>query len=88
MPAKIKSFAESALVDPITVNVGRAGATNLDIIQEVGEGGLRLCVWWRCCVWGVGGGRAALGGPAASGRCPARPCTPPLRPPPRPRWST
>ena len=35
MPQKIKSFAESALVDPIEVNVGRAGATNLDIIQEV-----------------------------------------------------
>lgn len=26
MPAKIKAFAESALVDPIEVNVGRAGA--------------------------------------------------------------
>lgn len=35
MPAKIKSFAESALVDAVEVNVGRAGATNLDIIQEV-----------------------------------------------------
>jgi ATP-dependent RNA helicase DDX41 len=35
MPAKIKSFAESALVDAIEVSVGRAGATNLDIIQEV-----------------------------------------------------
>ena len=35
MPAKIKSFAESALVDPVEVNVGRAGATNLDIIQEI-----------------------------------------------------
>lgn len=35
MPAKIKSFAESALIDPVEVNVGRAGATNLDIIQEV-----------------------------------------------------
>lgn len=35
MPAKIKAFAESALVDPITVNVGRAGAANLDVIQEV-----------------------------------------------------
>lgn len=35
MPAKIKSFAESALVDAITVNVGRAGAANLDVIQEV-----------------------------------------------------
>ena len=35
MPAKIKTFAESALTDPVTVNVGRAGATNMDIIQEV-----------------------------------------------------
>jgi ATP-dependent RNA helicase DDX41 len=25
MPAKIKTFAESALVDPVEVNVGRAG---------------------------------------------------------------
>ena len=33
MPAKIKTFAESALTDPVTVNVGRAGATNMDIIQ-------------------------------------------------------
>uniref|UniRef100_A0A7R9V1X9 RNA helicase n=1 Tax=Chlamydomonas euryale TaxID=1486919 RepID=A0A7R9V1X9_9CHLO len=35
MPAKIKAFAESALVDAIEVNVGRAGAANLDVIQEV-----------------------------------------------------
>jgi len=35
MPQKILTFAESALVDPITVNVGRAGATNVDITQEV-----------------------------------------------------
>lgn len=35
MPNKIKVFAESALVDPIVVNVGRAGAANLDVIQEV-----------------------------------------------------
>ncbi|CAD7695226.1 unnamed protein product, partial [Ostreobium quekettii] len=35
MPAKIRTFAESALVDPIIVNVGRAGAANLDVIQEV-----------------------------------------------------
>eukprot|EP00878_Enallax_costatus_P001578 GHUV01001729.1.p1 GENE.GHUV01001729.1~~GHUV01001729.1.p1 ORF type:complete len:664 (+),score=253.11 GHUV01001729.1:309-2300(+) len=35
MPAKIKTFAESALVDPVEVNVGRAGAANLDVIQEV-----------------------------------------------------
>lgn len=33
MPQKIKAFAESALVDPVTVNVGRAGAANLDVIQ-------------------------------------------------------
>eukprot|EP00889_Picochlorum_renovo_P000399 jgi/Picre1/27429/NNA_000396.t1 len=35
MPAKIKTFAESALNDPIEVNVGRAGATNQNILQEV-----------------------------------------------------
>lgn len=35
MPQKIRSFAESALIDPIVVNVGRAGAANLDVIQEV-----------------------------------------------------
>eukprot|EP00210_Caulerpa_lentillifera_P008489 g8098.t1 len=35
MPDKIKIFAETALVDPIVVNVGRAGAANLDVIQEV-----------------------------------------------------
>jgi ATP-dependent RNA helicase DDX41 len=35
MPAKIRSFAHSALVDPVTVNVGRSGAANLDVIQEV-----------------------------------------------------
>ncbi|KAI3512697.1 hypothetical protein L1887_20015 [Cichorium endivia] len=35
MPAKIQNFARSALVKPVTVNVGRAGAANLDVIQEV-----------------------------------------------------
>jgi ATP-dependent RNA helicase DDX41 len=35
MPLKIRKFAESALVAPIVVNVGRAGAANLDVIQEV-----------------------------------------------------
>lgn len=35
MPQKILKFAESALVDPVTVNVGRAGATNKDIVQHV-----------------------------------------------------
>ena len=37
MPQKIKSFAASALVDPVTVNVGRAGAANLDVIQVWGN---------------------------------------------------
>lgn len=35
MPKKIQDFALSALVKPIVVNVGRAGAANLDVIQEV-----------------------------------------------------
>jgi ATP-dependent RNA helicase DDX41 len=35
MPTKIQNFARSALVKPIIVNVGRAGAENLDVIQEV-----------------------------------------------------
>ncbi|XP_068658621.1 DEAD-box ATP-dependent RNA helicase 35 [Aristolochia californica] len=35
MPKKIQIFARSALVKPVTVNVGRAGAANLDVIQEV-----------------------------------------------------
>lgn len=35
MPKKIQNFARSALVRPITVNVGRAGAASMDVIQEV-----------------------------------------------------
>ncbi|XP_033122481.1 probable ATP-dependent RNA helicase DDX41 [Anneissia japonica] len=35
MPKKIQNFAKSALVFPVTVNVGRAGAASLDVIQEV-----------------------------------------------------
>lgn len=35
MPKKIQNFARSALVRPITVNVGRAGAASLDVVQEV-----------------------------------------------------
>ncbi|CAG7903212.1 unnamed protein product [Brassica rapa] len=35
MPAKIQVFARSALVKPVTVKVGRVGAANLDVIQEV-----------------------------------------------------
>jgi ATP-dependent RNA helicase DDX41 len=35
MPKKIQDFAKSALVEPVIVNVGRAGAASLDVIQEV-----------------------------------------------------
>lgn len=35
MPKKIQNFAKSALVQPVTVNVGRAGAASMNIIQEV-----------------------------------------------------
>mmetsp|Transcript_20077 Transcript_20077/g.28450 ORF Transcript_20077/g.28450 Transcript_20077/m.28450 type:complete len:712 (+) Transcript_20077:112-2247(+) len=34
-PKKFQDFARSTLVKPIVVNVGRAGAANLDVIQEV-----------------------------------------------------
>ena len=35
MPKKIQNFARSALVKPITINVGRAGAANMNVIQEM-----------------------------------------------------
>jgi ATP-dependent RNA helicase DDX41 len=34
-PKKFQDFARETLVQPIVVNVGRAGAANLDVIQEV-----------------------------------------------------
>jgi len=34
-PAKFQDFAQKTLVRPVVVNVGRAGAANLDVIQEV-----------------------------------------------------
>jgi len=34
-PKKFQDFARETLVKPIVVNVGRAGAANLDVIQEV-----------------------------------------------------
>ena len=46
MPVKIKAFAESALVDPITVNVGRAGAANLDVIQVCSQ---HVALQWLLC---------------------------------------
>ena len=35
MPQKFQDFAKNTLVQPLIVNVGRAGAANLDVIQEV-----------------------------------------------------
>jgi ATP-dependent RNA helicase DDX41 len=35
MPQKFQDFAKKTLVQPLIVNVGRAGAANLDVIQEV-----------------------------------------------------
>ncbi|CBN79482.1 DEAD box helicase [Ectocarpus siliculosus] len=35
MPQKFQDFAKDVLVKPVLVNVGRAGAANLDVIQEV-----------------------------------------------------
>ena len=35
MPRKFREFARESLVQPVIVNSGRAGAANLDVIQEV-----------------------------------------------------
>lgn len=35
MPKKFLDFAKTALVQPVIVNVGRAGAASLNVIQEV-----------------------------------------------------
>lgn len=35
MPQKFQDFAKHTLIKPLLVNVGRAGAANLDVIQEV-----------------------------------------------------
>ncbi len=35
MPRKVREFAMGALVEPVTVNSGRAGAASMDVIQEV-----------------------------------------------------
>ncbi|XP_065556215.1 ATP-dependent RNA helicase abstrakt-like isoform X3 [Artemia franciscana] len=35
MPKKIQNFARSALVKPITINVGRAGAASMNVVQHV-----------------------------------------------------
>jgi len=35
MPKKIQNFARSGMVKPVTINVGRAGAASMNILQEV-----------------------------------------------------
>jgi ATP-dependent RNA helicase DDX41 len=35
MPRKIQDFAQKSLIRPVLVNVGRAGAANLDVLQVV-----------------------------------------------------
>ena len=35
MPEKIREFARMSLVKPVVVNVGRAGAASMDVVQEV-----------------------------------------------------
>jgi len=35
MPQKVRDLAKKSMVEPIIINVGRAGAANLDVIQEV-----------------------------------------------------
>lgn len=35
MPRKIQDFAHQSLINPVLVNVGRAGAANMDVVQEV-----------------------------------------------------
>jgi ATP-dependent RNA helicase DDX41 len=35
MPKKIQNFARSALVKPITINIGRAGSANMNVEQAV-----------------------------------------------------
>jgi ATP-dependent RNA helicase DDX41 len=35
MPRKIQDFAQSSLINPVVVNVSRAGAANLNVEQSV-----------------------------------------------------
>ena len=35
MPRKIQDFVQQSLVKPVLVNVGRAGAANLDVVEYV-----------------------------------------------------
>lgn len=35
MPKKIQDFARESLIKPVLVNVGRAGAANLDVLQVI-----------------------------------------------------
>jgi ATP-dependent RNA helicase DDX41 len=44
MPQKIQDFAKTVLVRPILVNVSRAGAANLDVVQEVPRHTILSCL--------------------------------------------
>ena len=53
MPKKIQNFARSALVDPVTVNVGRAGAANLDVIQVSNDFTNGLVAYFCCFTFSI-----------------------------------
>jgi hypothetical protein len=60
MPDKIRAFAASALVKPVTVNVSRAGAANLSVLQVrclACRASLRC---WRTCVFQFLSGAAKI----------------------------
>jgi hypothetical protein len=50
MPEKIHVFAESALVQPVTVNVSRAGAATLSVVQVRGVAVYGPYIRASCCV--------------------------------------
>ena len=50
MPQKIQDFAKQVLVRPVLVNVSRAGAANLDVLQA-GCSVAGAEATWLCCRW-------------------------------------
>ena len=47
MPKKSQNFARSALVKPVTINVGRAGAANMNVIQVLLNSKFKLNQMYR-----------------------------------------
>jgi len=81
MPAKIKTFAESALVDPVEVNVGRAGDSRGVEAVTAGACGAAPSAhrWWSCwartrCGPGYVVGCVALAAPAYPSALPVNCC--------------